>query len=316
MCEFVTGGGLRNQPIPPSLAREGAMMRDALIRDLSEIPGVTLVTTHDDRLGRPQGVASVAVTAGRDPWRLWAYCAEKAEVAWAIAPETDGLLVHLIETLTETGAIVIGPTADAIRIASSKRATAEALIAAGVPALPVWTPEAVPSYVTGPFVAKPDDGAGCERTWLSQERLDPTTLPPGHVVQLFEEGEAASLTVLKADGVVTLLAANRQHVTIDDGVFAFRGLTVGAYADDSRELARLAEAVAKAIPGLDAIFGIDVVIGARGPMVIEVNPRLTTSYAALRDSLGLNPATLVAPFARQAQKPAADRRFRPIEIAL
>ena len=43
VCEFVTGGGMRGELLPASLAREGAMMRDALLRDLAELPGVEAV---------------------------------------------------------------------------------------------------------------------------------------------------------------------------------------------------------------------------------------------------------------------------------
>jgi len=38
---------------------------------------------------------------------------------------------------------------------------------------------------------------------------------------------------------------------------------------------------------------VDFVETPGGPVVIEVNPRLTTSYAGLHRAIGLNPAKLV-----------------------
>ncbi|TBN54598.1 ATP-grasp domain-containing protein [Hansschlegelia quercus] len=283
------------------------MMRDALARDLSDLPGVSLITTHDARFSPPKGVASVSVTPGRDPWRLWAYCAEKCQVAWVVAPETDGLLRRLTEICLESDAMVVGPDIRSIMTTSSKKLTSDALIAAGVPALPTWTGDDLPAGVSGRFVVKPDDGAGCIETRLVEGPLGPGTLKPGDVVQPFAEGDAASLTVLCSRSQTTLLAANRQHVTIVDGAFRFGGLTVGALPDRDGALTTLADRVAKAIPGLEGIFGIDLVITRQGPVVVEVNPRVTTSYAGLREAIGLNPATLVAPFAARP-----DRRLRNV----
>lgn len=293
---------MANEEIPPSLAREGALMRNALARDLSDIPSVSLITTHDARLKPPPGVASVAVEPGRDPWRLWSYCAAKCQVAWVVGPETDGLLTRLNDLCIEADAMVIGPDAQAITIGSSKILTSDILIAAGVPALPTWKADDAPADRIGRFVAKPDDGAGCTDTVLIEGRIDRAALKPGTVLQPYAEGEAASLTVLRRNGVTTLLTANRQHVLIEQGVFRFGGVTLGGVSDRDGALAALADAVAKAIPGLDGIFGIDIVLTVNGPVVVEVNPRLTTSYAGLREAIGVNPATLVEPFADDAPR--------------
>src|SRR4051794_31876420 len=48
--EFVTGGGLAGQALPPSWAAEGAAMRRAIVADFAAVPGVRVVMTLDDRL--------------------------------------------------------------------------------------------------------------------------------------------------------------------------------------------------------------------------------------------------------------------------
>jgi predicted ATP-grasp superfamily ATP-dependent carboligase len=47
------------------------------------------------------------------------------------------------------------------------------------------------------------------------------------------------------------------------------------------------------VPGLQGCFGIDFVQTAGGPVVIEINPRLTSSYAGLKAALGINTARWV-----------------------
>lgn len=316
MCEYVTGGGLRGAPLPASLVREGAMMRDALARDLDELPRVDILTTHDERLAPPAGATSVPVRDQDDVWKLWADLLPGCDAAWVVAPETGGALLRLARLVKRSGVRLVGPDEEAIRVCSSKRLTAERLRARGVAAAPVWRPGFVPANARGPFVSKPDDGAGCEATRLWDQAPRPSQLPPGHVLQPYLGGVAASATVLTTDGETRLVAANRQHVAIGDGVFGFRGLSVGGLDDPDGRLASLARSVAGALSGLSGLYGVDVVMAASGPVVVEVNPRLTTAYAGLREALDINPAVLVPPFCEKSPAPPRLGRPRAVELAL
>lgn len=316
ICEFVTGGGLAAEPLPASLVREGRMMRDALARDLAELPGVDVVTTHDDRLAAPDGIESAPIAEGDDPWAVWAAILRDCEIAWLVAPETDGALARLASLARACGVDVIGPDDETIRIASSKRVTAERLRAHGVETPPVWRPGEAPANARGPFVSKPDDGAGCDATRFWNVHPKSADLPNDHVLQPFVAGTPASLTVLNTQAGTRLLSVNRQHVGIENGAFVFRGLSVGALDDPGGRLAALGCDVAAALPGLSGIYGIDIVLNADGPVVIEINPRLTTAYAGLRQALGVNPAALVPPFAALFATKAEPVAARPFEIAL
>jgi predicted ATP-grasp superfamily ATP-dependent carboligase len=314
LCEFVSGGGMRAESLPASLAREGALMRDALARDLADLPGISVLTTHDDRLAPPRQVESRAVSQGADAWALWERCAETCDVAWPVAPETGGALARLVELCSGAKAVVVGPDAATVRLTSSKLATVERLAAWEVPCAPAWRPDVLPADEPGPFVSKPDDGAGCEATRFWPERPAPEALPPGHILQRFVAGAAASLTVLGSERGAALLCVNRQHVAVSNGAFAFSGVTVGALTDADGGLSAMAAAIGAALPGLRGLFGVDFVQSASGPVVIEVNPRPTTSYAGLRKALGRNPAGLVAPFAQPGT--AAPRADRAVDIRL
>jgi predicted ATP-grasp superfamily ATP-dependent carboligase len=76
-------------------------------------------------------------------------------------------------------------------------------------------------------------------------------------------------------------------------------VTVDALGRDDprwRALSALAAQVARAIPGLRGFAGIDLVWHPRrGPVAIEVNPRVTCAYVGLSAALGRNlAAELVA----------------------
>jgi predicted ATP-grasp superfamily ATP-dependent carboligase len=70
-------------------------------------------------------------------------------------------------------------------------------------------------------------------------------------------------------------------------------VSVNAIRDSDGRYAQLAREVARALPGLWGYVGIDVIDAVDGPIVVEINPRLTTSYAGLRRALGINAAELV-----------------------
>ena len=47
------------------------------------------------------------------------------------------------------------------------------------------------------------------------------------------------------------------------------------------------------LPGLAGYVGMDVIVDDGRVTVLEINPRLTTSYAGLHRAIGRNPAGLV-----------------------
>lgn len=304
VCEFVTGGGLAGRldadPFA-ALLREADLMVAALVQDLMAVAGVQVTLARDPRLPSPRVAVPLCPVSGGGPeglWPEWARAIAEHDALWPLAPETDGLLERLSRLAAEAGVRLLGSAPDAVAVAASKSATAERLAAAGVPVIATFPPDAPPPSPHG-WVVKPDDGAGAEGVlWLRNSAAlaawRASGAVAGAVVQPFVPGVAASLSLLCRDGRGWLLSANRQHVEIGaDGAFAYHGSGVGALAGRAAELRRLGEAVAAALPGLWGYVGVDVVLTADGPVVVEINPRLTTSYVGLREASGTNPAALV-----------------------
>lgn len=315
VCETVTGGGFSAEPLPDSLIAEGVLMRDALVGDLEDLPGVRVVTTHDARLPAPPRGSSEPVTTVEEARAAWVRLAGEAHCAWPIAPETDGELAGLAGLMAEGGGRVVASDIDTLRLCASKRATATALAEAGIVTVPTWPASEVPAGVTGPFVMKPDDGVGSIDTILLEQV--PEGAAEGAVVQPFLHGRPASLVLLCQSGRAHVLAANLQHMEVIDDRFVFRGVTVGGLPIEP-EHRLLAERLLEALPGLHGIVGVDFIATAKGPVVLEINPRLTTSYAGLRASLGVNPAAFVAEMIRDGAVPDLPHMPtpRPVEVWL
>ena len=296
--EHITGGGLLDQALPSGLAQEGDMMLNALLRDLGDISGTELVTMRDPRL--PELALQVAVYTPRSAaecGRVLEQCIDDANAVWPIAPESGGVLERIHRMVLKHGRQLLSSHPDAVHLAASKHATSRCLAQAGIAAVPTYWPDELPHDTGGKWVVKPDDGAGCIETRLFHNLLEARcwlmSKPGNFVLQPLVSGTALSLCVLCCKGKADLLSCNEQRVVVSDGQFHFLGSVLNAVTDRDGAFQDLARGVAAAIPGLWGYVGIDLVQSGSRRIVMEVNPRLTTSYAGLRPALGLNPAALV-----------------------
>lgn len=326
--EFTTGGGLSAQPLPASLAAEGDMMLHALAADLAAISGIELCVARDRRLPAPLVYHSLSrPRPGEAPLTHYARALTDADAVWPIAPETDGILARLTRIAAAAGKRVIGCRLDAIDIAASKSRTARALAAAGIPAVPTYKALSRIPAAAGYWVVKPDDGAGCvgtlrlegsaaARRWLAARS------GKGFVAQPWIEGDALSLSLLCREGEALLLCCNRQHLRLEDGLILLTGISVNVATSQRARLTELAHGIARALPGLWGYVGVDVIARPAGPLVVEINPRLTTSYCGLRQALGVNPAALVlslltlAPLPPRGAPRCAPQSTRAVDIEL
>ena len=195
VCEFITGGGLCAEPLPTTLAREGALMRDALLQDLANL-SYEVCTTVDARLSPPPHCVYMMVKPDEDVWKIWQQQMQGVDAVFLIAPETDHLLHYLTQLATLQGKLILGCGLEAIEITANKVATYLVLKKAGITTITTFTVkhwikhEALKKNVA--WLAKPNDGAGCEATvsfgdaenlmhWLMHNKKQNS-----HIIQLFK----------------------------------------------------------------------------------------------------------------------------------
>jgi predicted ATP-grasp superfamily ATP-dependent carboligase len=84
---------------------------------------------------------------------------------------------------------------------------------------------------------------------------------------------------------IVVLPAALQHLS-EDGRFRYEGGSLPLTGPLGARAQRLAERAVRAVPGLLGFVGVDLILGhaddGSGDAVIEINPRLTTSYVGLR----------------------------------
>lgn len=300
VCEFVTGGGLYREPLPASLAQEGGLMLEALLSDLAELSGIELLTTRDSRLPPLNSrVTVISVTPEQNVEEVWAACLKQSDAFWPVAPESGGILAQLSDLAIAENKILLNSGPSAVRLAASKLATSIKLADAGLLIVPTFLAKEWQSAGEGSWVAKPDDGIGCEDSrvfhasdamlaWLAMgDRWQ------SHVVQPLVTGTPASISMLSRNGNAILLSCNRQLIEMLDDRFHYHGSLLNGMQEYWSDFDVIAQAVAKAMPELAGYAGVDVLVAEGQIFVLEVNPRLTTSYAGLHRAMGSNPARLV-----------------------
>lgn len=313
ICEYVTSGGWRDRPLPEALLPGGLLIRDALLADLEDLPGVRPILTYDDRLPRPSAEA-LPVRRGEDPWITWSGLAQDVDVIWPVAPETGGILTRMLRVMRESGARVVGPTPDVSATVSSKLETAKRLAAAGIRHVPTFPLDSAPASLNGDIVTKPDVGAASENVRAWPNRAAILRSGAGLVVQPFVAGTPVSLTTLVRPDGVTLLSVNKLEVTHLVGVFTVRGVTVGAIRDADGALASLAQKVVEAFPGLAGLVDIEAILTPEGPVVVEIHARATFAYGGLRAALGINPAAFLPELIREGRPPALPHLPQPSPV--
>jgi predicted ATP-grasp superfamily ATP-dependent carboligase len=275
------------RPTPQSIRLQGEMVRQALLADLGSLPGIELVALD----ATPPSVGhafGAQFSAGM----------RAADAVWPLARESGGLLSRISRRVLCGKRILLGSAPGAVEVAASKLKLARVLADGGVAAVATYSPHAPLPQDSGPWVVKPDDGAGCMDTRLFKDRTLAlawirASATDDYVLQPFVGGKLGSLSLLCCNGVARVLACNQERVAMRDNRFHFLGSIVNGLADDDGALARLAQQVAAAIPSLWGHVGVDFVLGMDGAMVLDVNPRLTAAYAGLHASIGCNPAGLV-----------------------
>ncbi|WP_245395225.1 ATP-grasp domain-containing protein [methane-oxidizing endosymbiont of Gigantopelta aegis] len=308
IVEFITGGGLAAEKVPESLAREGDMMLQALLAELNVLKGLECAVMLDWRYQNNvsgQTLTKIIVQESENFYRVLARTLPDYDVFWPIAPETDHALAEMVRLSAEIGVKYAASCLSAIDLCSDKLATMNVLKSVlPVPethSLTVFTPEFPPAWVV-----KPIDGAGCEQTILVSDHqsyrqcLAEIDQPEAFIAQRYVAGKAISLSVLFKAGQGWLLCCNEQQIKIDDNHFVLMGCRVNSAIDHLASYHDVIDAIARRIPGLWGYVGIDLIetpdnmhVGKHQLRVLEINPRLTTSYAGIQAATGINVAEQV-----------------------
>jgi tyramine---L-glutamate ligase len=291
LYEFTCCGRCSNSISSRELRAEGWAMLSALVEDFQRIPEVEVLSFLNSNVFGNNHQRPFLHIDLEDEERTFREFARQADITLVIAPEFENILSRRCEWVQEGGGRLLGPCLDAIRTTADKYDLRQILRDCGVP-----TPEChllaeknrrdVPSF---PAVLKPRFGAGSLTTYLvgSAEELERLggSAEEEMILQPFVPGQPASVSFfIGPQQRLPLLPASQ--IISDDGRFHYLGGEIPLPAPLAKRAQSLATRAIDAISGLQGYVGVDLVLGTaedgNQDWVIEINPRLTTSYIGLR----------------------------------
>ncbi len=297
-------------------------MIQALAADFAALPGAEVATTRDARLAElhPPGCQVTVIGSAAEEGEWLATASAAADWTLLVAPETGGALLSRCKLVESAGGRLLSPGAAVVEIASDKHVTAKLLAAQGVPVPRSMLIRQAADFAHAggllPAVVKPLDGCGSQGIQVVRSAAELGKLKLAQPLRLEEyiAGLAASVSVLAGpQGVWTLPACGQR--LLQDGTFAYQGGRLPLAANLSARAGRLAERAIAALPQPHGYIGVDLVLGTAidgsGDRVIEVNPRVTTSYVGLRAASQTN---LAAAMLAVAEGRPPDLRFSAEKI--
>ncbi len=320
LYEFITGGGLlgSDDPLTPSLFEEGAAMISALAADFCALQETQVSALRDRRFTdfHLPGCQVQDVGSSEEERRQFHRLASEADSVVIIAPEFDDFLFARTEWVGAAAGRLLSPSSDIVALTADKQKTSAHLAAAGVPVPEARTlapGERLPVDFPYPAVCKPIHGAGSLDVWLISDAHESAffRFQEPRLLERFAPGTPASVAVLCGPGGHVALPACRQYLT-SDGRLRYLGGSLPLDPPLAQRAGRLAVRAVATLDRPTGYLGVDLVLGEEpsgvDDVVIEINPRLTTSYVGLRAATDDN---LAAAMLAIAQGRAASLSFRP-----
>jgi len=314
--EYVSGGGYTNTKLSASILSEGYGMLQSLISDC-KATGHNVTTLLDSRLKEfnPPNEADQIISVS-SPNELSAKLKEQSSVTdavYVIAPESSQVLEKLVHTIETSGGTSLNCEIDAIERVSNKMTAYETIKKRGLK-----VPETVlldiqektenikrlTKELGYPLVFKPLDGVSCSGLSLVKDeggiaaavkKVRQESMSKQFIAQKVIRGKAASVCVISTGDKALSVTLNKQLVTLasPDEESGYYGGVVPFDHSLEKEALRAAQTVVEGIGGLKGYVGVDIILSNEGPVVMEVNPRLTTSYVGLRRVVNFNSAQAI-----------------------
>jgi len=310
--EHASGGGYAGEPIDLSILSEGYGMLRCLVADL-KAAGNEVTVLLDGRISslNPPIAADYVIPlfhAGESKQFL-ANAAKINDAVYVIAPETGRTLETFVLLAGQTGGVSLNCEASAIRLAADKTILYQTLKDYGLctPKTVIFgagisldkVKSVIKNNLTYPLVFKPSDSVSCGGLSVVKEegqignairKVMSKSLGGRFVVQEFIKGEAVSVSLLCTDEGAFSMSLNKQNLKLasPEGVSSYIGGVV-PFDHVLRDASfKMAEKAATSFPGLRGYVGVDLVLAEEVPYVVDVNPRLTTSYIGLSRVAGFN----------------------------
>ncbi|MCE5213738.1 MAG: ATP-grasp domain-containing protein [Methanobacterium sp.] len=306
--EFATATGVKN----PTITMEGQAMLEGLINDFKEFDveypinekkTINFLKKEELKEGKshPQ---SIRINENLSSWlneNIRDY-----DACFPVAPEENLILYELIHIIEDNNVKNIGSTSEAVLRCSDKFETYNFL----KNDLPLINTRKVFFNALKEYkdlfkadkkmmIVKPADGISCSGVQLirsykdlikASKLLKRVTKLPYFLLQDYIDGISTSVSLLSNGNESIPLSLNLQNIKLKGAELHYNGGKVPFEHELSEKAKLIAADAVESINGLKGYVGVDLLLDEvkKEVYLLEINPRLTTSYVALRRLLNFN----------------------------
>jgi len=311
LFEYVSGGGFSDKNLPSSILSEGYGMLSSALRDFREAGHQTgtLLDSRLDPFQPPLRANEIHLVNSQKKLKTeFLNLLRHADAHLLIAPETGGILSDFLRLGEELSIDSLNCSIDSINPICNKLKLYERLKENGLPVPKtdevtieedVEKSQKIIENIGFPVIIKPKEGIGCQGLSIVKKfpqlpiaisKVKKEAKTNTYLIQEFVKGINASVSLITNGKKAIPLTLNLQTIDLNtpDKASSYIGGMVPLDHELKDEAFHIAKKAVELFKGLRGYVGVDLILSNSGPLLIEINPRLTVSYVGLRRVSNLN----------------------------
>lgn len=316
--EYFSGGGLSNDPLAFSIFSEGFGILKCLISDF-KADGHYIITILDSRISnldfsKTKADKIIKIEKLNDLYSVIKKLSNNIDAAYIIAPEKNGILQKIIRLIENAKIISLNCTISGINCVSNKVNLYKFLKDNNIKTPKsiffntfdemIIIKKTIQKNFSYPVLIKPSFGTDCEGIKIIEKESDlkktieQTRNKFGNsifIIQEFIRGTNTSICFLNTINKFKAISLNKQYIFLGkrEEKSEYKGGLIPYKSSLEKRAITSSKKIIKSIPGLTGLIGVDFIFTKNEVFVIEVNPRITTSYIGLREIININLAKAI-----------------------
>ena len=283
--EYITGGGLSNEDLSSELMFEAKNILSSVIKSCNISTNFDYKYFIDYRLSGLHTDKSIIIQKSSDLYNT--SLIKKFDYIIPIIPEINSDLLKYVKFLERNKINKIISDSETINICSDKLMFYQYLHKTCIPVVKTFSTTNF-NKDSKKYIIKDRFGAGCSYVRVTNRKDLEKYYCKDKVIQPFVKAQNYSISVFFSRYSFRLLTLNEQNLASKKNMLKVNSLTINSKNNLYAKILLLLNNLKKIMPGLFGFIGIDILVKGSEVYIIEINPRLTTSYVGLHETIGCN----------------------------
>ncbi len=290
--EYITGGGIINEDLTHDLLYEAELILESLINDFSKIKTIDFKYLLDYRLKDRYGSSNSIIVKESD-YNFTPDIYKNFNYVLPILPESHNILYHYSRFLEKNRIKKILSSSEIIKVMSDKKLFSNFCKKAKIKH-PLLISDISKIKKNKLYVIKDRFGVGCSRIQIISGKDLKHFDSKKYIIQEYIKGKSFSASIFCSSGNFIILSFNEHQIKKNkNNYIKINKIIVNRNISNHPKICGLLNKLKNNVSSLSGYIGIDFIITDDDIYIIELNPRITTSFTKLNSTLGINLAGLI-----------------------